>query len=99
MTQLPFVIQTIRSVDYKDFDNFVSHIYGHKFQIVSDQGLSNDSESKFIGRKQELSLYEQKCLDEFVKVGCGDYLAHIIFTDLVNRDLIPEGLYLVEVFW
>jgi hypothetical protein len=99
MRNLQFTTQTINTVGYSEFNRFVASVYGHRFEIVADQELSNDSQATFTAKKEALDEYDQERIDEFAATGKYSYLTHTIFTDLANRDLIPEGEYLVEVCW
>jgi hypothetical protein len=87
-------------VDYFDFDEYVSKIYGMDFEIVADQEASNDSTISFTAKIQPLSRYEQQSLADTIDRGhWNTYELHTIVQDLCNRHLLPEGRYNIRVSW
>jgi len=99
MPSLPMKTVSYFEVDYHDFNKFIKSVYGQQFEIVADQELGNDSQATFTAKKESLDEYDAEQIETFKATGDGSYLAHTIFTDLANRDLIPEGEYLIEVCW
>lgn len=89
----------IKEVEYRDFDDFIEEVYGHKFNFVADQECSNDSEHTFEVVKAELDEYDEEELENFKFHAKYERLTYILLTDLVNRDLIVPGMYLISVSW
>jgi hypothetical protein len=86
-------------VDCYDFDDFVKEIYGQEYEFVPDIECGNDSQHSFTAKKSVLNKWDLEKLNKFSKTGEYSYLAHALFTDLVNRDILPEGDYLIRVSW
>jgi len=90
-------------VDSYDLENFINKIYFAvnkeiSFYLVSDMEWSNDSTHTFSVQKEPWDAYLQGKMDKFL-IGRGSYSLRVILTDLANRDLIPEGNYLITVCW
>jgi hypothetical protein len=90
---------TYFEVEEREFERFVKEIYGHDYSFVADVECGNDSEHSFPVRKSEIDEWDAARLETFKQTGRYDWLVHTLFQDLVNRDLIPEGNYLVSVSW
>ena len=93
--------ETIHRIDYSKFDAIVKSIYGHDFDFAADQECSNDSSHSFVVRKGELDRYSwyRKDLDGFKATGEGSSMTPGLLYDLCDRDLIPEGNYIIDVSW
>ena len=86
-------------VDYDDLDDFISEQYGREFEIVADQGLMNDVSKTVTVKKEQLNQWEQRDLEEWKLTGRKNWMFSTLLTDLCNRDLIPEGEYLINISW
>ena len=86
-------------VDYDDLDDFISEQYGREFEIVADQELMNDVSKTVTIKKSVLNQWEQKDLEEWKLTGRKNWMLYTLLTDLCNRDLIPEGEYLINISW
>jgi hypothetical protein len=90
---------TRHEVDWHDFNDLVTETYGHEYEFAADVTCGNDSDHAYTVKKEPLDEYHQKRLDEFKATGKYGYLIGTLLTDLVNRELIPEGNYLISVSW
>jgi hypothetical protein len=88
-------------VDYTDLEEFIKFVYGDEidYDFCSDREASNDSVYDFNVCKEKIDGYDQEQLDIFKQGQSGSWMTQTILTDLCNRDLIPEGEYLVTVCW
>ena len=86
-------------VKYHDLDDFIQEVYGHEFSCVADQEWNNDTKKTVWAEKENLALYDQVKLDEFVKEGKYNFSLHVILSDLCNRGLMEPGKYLVSISW
>ena len=100
MPTLKCKTKTVIEVDYNDLDEFISEIYGVDYEIVSDEELNNYSMKSFDIKKESLGAYDQRCFNNWkVDSNNEQFMARTILTDLCNRELIPEGEYLIDVSW
>ena len=75
-----------------DLDNLIEEVYQKPFEFVAVEEASNYSKKAFYIKRQELG--------EWDKLDLGDMgSTNVILTDMCNKGLIPEGNYLVDVFW
>jgi hypothetical protein len=85
-------------VDYMDFDEFVTEVYGLKdrFCCAAEGEFNNDSCYQFTAEKEEIDEYYLNALpnndNRWISLDT-------VFTDLCNKDLIEEGNYLLTVCW
>jgi len=86
-------------VDYNDFDRFVSEVYGHSYEFVADIECDNYSQHSYSVAKRELNQWDLAKLNEFNETGQGSGLISVLFTDMANRYILPEGNYIISVFW
>lgn len=86
-------------VDYRELEEFISGIYGQKYEIVPDLELSNDCVEAIEVEPEPLEVYDQNKLKEWKTNGKGTYMFSILMTDLCNQGLIAPGNYLVSVSW
>jgi len=100
--QTPFKskVKQFITVDYNDFDQFISSHYGQEFEIVADQECGNDCDLSFDVRKGfEFTKWDDENLDKFKTSGRSHFSTNIILQDLFRQGLIPEGEYLISVSW
>lgn len=87
-------------VDYGDFERFVKETYGQDYSFVASEECGNDSVHNFnVTEKEALDEYDQKRLATFKELGSYSFFNRTILQDLVNRDLIEPGNYLISVCW
>jgi hypothetical protein len=99
MPQLKVEKKTVFKVDYGDLDDFISEVYGHEYEIVADEELSNYSSKEYHVEQEELDDYDMNSLRKFTEEGKGQFNARLILTDLCNKGLIETGDYIIDVFW
>ena len=88
-------------VDYDDLEDFFKEVYNLQVrpEIVAMQTYSNDMSDIFNIKKGILNNWESRDLDLFKSTGYAPYALGTVLTDLCNRDLIPEGQYLINISW
>lgn len=89
-------------VDFSEFEGVFSEIYGVQFDICETLGVGNDCYVDYTIEKGEISkdelnwaLGELKKLDKYDQATLYDALV----TDAANKDLVPEGKYLIRISW
>ena len=92
-------VAVYRTTDDK-LNRFVESMFGHDFELVADQELSNDmSWTTEVGLKYVLNDSDRKEVEEFVATGKYFYLAHNLFQYMYEKDMITKGEYIVDVSW
>lgn len=94
-------IQVIE-IEYYEFEQIVKRVYGAtKYSFVATEECGNDSDHSFdVSNKEALDEWEMKSIAEFIeKKGLKTYVNYTLFKDLVNRDELEPGQYLVTVCW
>ena len=86
-------------VDYSDLNDFISEQYDREFEIVADQELMNDVSKTVTVKRAVLNPWELKDLEEWKLTGRKNWMLYTLLTDLCNRNLIPEGKYLINISW
>lgn len=95
-------VKTFLVLTDSEFDDLVKVNYPsvNDFSFVADKEGSNDTAYSYYDmKKKDLDKYDQKKVDEFNSQGYGEFMSYILFQDMVNRDILPEGNYLIEVNW
>lgn len=92
MKKLKFETKIYKEVDYHDLEQFIFEIYGEQYESVAEEEWNNYSSHEFNVKKQ-VDFDKDKTIDIF------DGGVHEILQNLVNRDLIEEGNYLISVSW
>ena len=90
---------TCFKIDYKDFDRFIKEEYGQPFEFAADVESGNDVWYSWDIKKRPLSIWELGEVEKFKSGRNPGYMAITLLQDLVNRDRIPEGRYLIQVSW
>jgi hypothetical protein len=101
MTELPAFLKekTVFACDSEDIERFICGTYSlSQFEATIES--HNDTNHLYDIKKRPLDDHAQGKLREFLeRKWCEDYNLRIILTDLCNKDLLPEGEYLVRVSW
>lgn len=100
--ELKYTERTFLEVDYSDLNSFIKDLYGHDFECVADQEWTNYSKHEFnISKSDHESMFDSDVekLQTWKDTGKGQYLLRFILEDLVAQGKIPEGRYLIDVFW
>jgi len=93
-------VKTMTTVDYDALDLFFTEVYGHPVEIVPYEEWSNYESHDFSIKKEELDEWDADNLKKFTEQGKQFMgITRLLLTDCVNRELLPEGEYLVKVFW
>lgn len=84
-------------VDHGDLDSFIAEVYPDAcYNFCIDQEVDNDDYYEFEIVKRLLYPDELILLSEFQNGDC-NFITHIVLTDLCNRGLIPDGMYVIKV--
>lgn len=89
-------------IDSHELSRFINQEYNKKgtYEFSYDEEVSNDSQHLFPVKKEKLYEWDERTLEEFVNTGYSNSkLTAILLTDMCNRDVIPEGNYLIKVNW
>lgn len=101
MTTLKINAKPTHHVNYSDWESFVAKEYNVKdYQIACAEEMSNDPAFMSNVHKKELATYEVEKLNKFVASNGGtSWVIQLLLQDLVNRDKIPEGTYVIDICW
>lgn len=98
---MPLAIKTVilHTVDAYELERFIKEQYpsARSYSFMADQECGDDSSHRFEVKKELLHTYDQKKVDAFTSGQWVSFVTTALLTDLCNRDLLPEGTYLVEV--
>lgn len=91
----------MHTIHYGDFDDVVKEVYGHEYECVADMEWNNDSSyvRNNIRCGTELANYECNDIRIFQQDGYYSYMFDTLLQDLVNRGVLPEGNWTVNVTW
>ena len=84
-----------------EFDQIVNDHYNPiiNFESTVTDGYKNNSDHTFEIEKDELSDYDTDKLNKVISGQPVHLMVGIILQDLINKDVLPEGRYLIEVYW
>jgi hypothetical protein len=96
-------VKTVHQVDCRDLQRHIEQVYGHSFSIQADLETGNDMSIERSYTKaeapDELELQEEE-LEEFKSAGkSSSSVFDLLMNDMVLRDLIPEGDYIISLSW
>jgi hypothetical protein len=94
--------EKIITMDYHEFEMLVKKHFGvTNYNFVATQECSNDTSHRFnIDELEPLNTYDAKSLKEFIDSnGTKSWVNYILFQELINREVLLPGKYLVEVYW
>lgn len=91
--------KSVHHIDYSDFENIVKSVYGQDYEFTADEETPNDSSHSYSAKKGNLNERNRKDIETFMNTGKYQYLASAFIEDLVDRELLPEGEFLIEVCW
>jgi hypothetical protein len=92
----------VHVVDYGDFEDFVNQQYAlgpGGYCFPADEETSNDTAKTYRIKKEPLDSWNQRSLDKFKAGEQEQFMARTLLQDFVNRDLLPEGEYVIKVSW
>lgn len=96
----PFKTKIIHEIDYSDFDLLIHNHYGRKdYEFAADKEAINDSCYSFHIKKEPICSYNLPKLEQFINGGKFSYITRTLLQDLCNKEIIPEGEYIIKVSW
>lgn len=86
-----------RNAGMLGLEDIVANAYGHEMEMLESP---NDTDYSITVKKENLSDYEKKDLADHLKAKCFPcYSLNLILTDLANKNVIPEGHYVITMSW
>ena len=89
-------------MDYEDFEKLVQLHYRFKYDYVADEE-TNNGEYKFYQdvNGTTFGIWEQEDFDSFLeRKGEGEgFKAEALLNDMVKKEILPIGNYLIQTFW
>lgn len=100
MNELKVTTKTVHEVEYSELDRFASEVYGRNVEIVPAEEWSNYESHSFDIKKKPFDEYDAERMLNFMEAGKQTFgITRLLLTDMVNNGLIPEGEYLVGIYW
>lgn len=96
---LPFRAEFVTAVFFGDIEKFLEEVYGRKFNILSSNDVNNDSYFEFEVRDCEVTDEYWEDIEDFYKNDSSWIDWELVGIDLARRKLLPEGTYLIKVWW
>ena len=104
MKKLGIVTKTVHEIDCLELERFVQKFYGisGKINLVADEEWSNyESHTFTVEKGQDI---DQELGDEYwhqlLREGKGTFgITNTIMNDFTDKNEIPEGDYIVSVYW
>lgn len=97
--QLKCEKKTYLKISYRDFNSFVESVYGRPFSVTSSEEMKNDSVYSFNGIDGIIEDYDEEDLKLFLADEKDSYMARLLLNDLVRKNLIEPGDYIISVSW
>ena len=103
--------KTIHKIDYSAWEKFVQETYGivntgqyhPNYSFVADVECGNDTSHEYNGitKDEANDELDREELEEWKDSNGKKQLwgARTLLLDMVSRDLIPEGDYIISVYW
>lgn len=96
--------KTVYEVDYQDLERYIEECYGFtagrvELPVIEEWG--NYADHTFFVEKGEIEKsWEMEKLEKFKRnPSSTNFILRTILKDLCNQDKLPQGDYLVKVFW
>jgi hypothetical protein len=89
-------------VDYGKFEELVNHVYCiNDFSVPCDQEIGNDSYIFFKEADGKLDKWNEEDLKKFIESNGNDgsYMTRILLNDMIRKNVIPPGNYLIQISW
>jgi hypothetical protein len=89
-------------LQYHELDDLITLTYGltRPYEIVAFEELHNDSSWTVALEKAPLDQWQEEDMKQFRETGkILNWRTRTIMQDMVNRGILPEGNFLVEVSW
>lgn len=84
---------------YYVLEEIIKEKFDKNFSVISDLEAGNGLCYDFEVKKKELKEYEQQNLLSWMKGEYMCYMTPTLLQLLVNRDILQEGNYLINVSW
>lgn len=97
--RVKYKVEKYYAVDYGELEKEIKTTYGREFSVPADLECANDTIHRFVVKRKPLSKWDKEELRRFVDGENPSYLLYTLMQDLVNREAIPAGNWLVEVCW
>jgi hypothetical protein len=97
----PFETSKATVVWYKDLQEFIEKYYWVEVNIPEVLDCYNDSFRHIVAKRlsgAELAAIE-KSIDKWLAGEPSSFNLDYIFYDLVAKEIIPEGKYIVTIYW
>jgi len=85
-----------------DFDRLVRRVYGESipYEFVAAEEANNYSAITYNGMvRRDLDAYDRGKLNQLLAGEWTPYTARTLLQDMVNRAVLSEGNYLIEIYW
>lgn len=97
---LEYKEKTIFEVEYSHLEEIAKKIYKQDICLVSSQEWDNYSLHSLIVKKGDWYEEWKEVFDKWEKTGKQSYgIFYGLMQDLCNKELIPEGEYIIDVYW
>lgn len=92
--------KTIHSVDYNEVDRAINDFLRSKglkptFEMVADEELMNNISKTYNIEKEQPSEYDMGQ----IQIGRYGFQTRVLLNWMAFEEVIPEGEYVVEIFW
>lgn len=93
--------RTYNYITYSELEKLIEeNFHVDEFSIPCDMELSNNTYFVTGGAKADLDKWDQNDLTNFLRGNPRSYNnTELLVQCMINRDIIPEGKYLVHVSW
>lgn len=90
--------KTYNIYDYKEMETVIEKVYHQKYDIVASEELGNGSNLAY-----EIEINEEYNRERVVSwLGIkkfDNWMLRALLQDMVNNHNLPEGNYLIQVYW
>lgn len=87
-------------LEYGVFNEIIKEHFGLKeFEVVAAEEGRNDSSLTFTAKKGANYDYDRKGVEEVKSGGNYTFKTAALVNDLADRDIIPEGKYVIDICW
>jgi hypothetical protein len=100
MQKLKMQVKQTYHVDYSDLERFIQDVYNvDDFSIARDQEQGNDTSISMNVVKKPLNTYDSQLIEKFTTVNPPSFMLYTVMQDMCNKDLIPDGQYVIKISW
>lgn len=97
-----FVPKVVISVDYNDVDELINSYFNskeRKYECVAYEEWGNSESHDFELKKEKLDAHDKKLIEKAKQGKFEHFSTRVYLQHLVNEGILPEGEYLIEIFW